>query len=55
MTGGRPVTVSSAIRVTLEQIARELSRELLKDPAFMKELKALARRRRRRVKKGGAR
>lgn len=35
--------VYSAISVTIEKIASEISREILRDPAFKAELKALAR------------
>jgi len=35
--------VYSALSLTIEQIATEISRELLKEPAFKDELKALAR------------
>ena len=35
--------VYSAISVTIEKIASEISRELLKEPAFKEELKTLAR------------
>lgn len=58
--------VYSAISLTIEKIASEITRELLKEPAFKEELKALARRRLSRAfrdlhtngrgaKKGGAR
>jgi pantoate kinase len=56
--------VYSAISLTIEKLASEITRELLKEPAFKEELKALARRSLSRAfrdlhtngrKKGGAR